>query len=168
MTTVILTGLWCSGKTMAARMIHENGVRMDLDPGGMPDGFEDEAMHYHFTYHPHTLPMDLIRERDAAHPAWGFKHAAAWENLHPQSVASVFREPRVIVMHRDVVNLHVETRMPMKDIAMETVKTLQWAARLECPVLHVSSEMLFRAPQSVGEMIRGFLRLREFSMGTEA
>ena len=160
MTTIILTGLWGSGKTMAARIIHEQGVRMDLALGGIAEDFEDEQMHYHLTFHPHTLPIGLIRARDEAHPAWGFKHAAAWDNLHPQSVHNIFRSPRVVMLHRDPANLAAHTQMRRRDVLAAMARAEEWAARLECPVLHLSSETLFRAPQSAAETLRGFLGVK--------
>ncbi len=174
MTTIILTGQPGSGKTMLARIIQEIGVPMVLSDGEEADSFEDADMKHAATFYPFDFPIDVLRARDAVHPIWGFKFALINNSLAPITI-NQFRAPRVIIMHRDICQVAAHNKFDLARANEEDGRLLYFARHLECPVLHLSSELLFRNPVNAVQMVETFIGIAafretvgQFSMGTEA
>jgi hypothetical protein len=156
MKTVILTGVWNTGKDYAAAMLQDLGVMMKF---GVRDDatFDDSELAYLFSHHPQTIPVDIIRQRDARGFDWGTKLGEFWNCCAPTSVGQIFTSPHVIIMQRDLAVVHEESGHSLEEIAEEVTRSLHWARRLTCPVMHLSSETMFRNREGAMASVRDFI-----------
>jgi hypothetical protein len=159
MKTVILTGVWNTGKAHAAALLQDLGIKMDYDVRGEPAAFEDYELYYIFAHHPSTISVNTIRKRDADGLMWGTKIGMFWNLCAPVTVPQLFRKPYVIVMQRDIAAVNREAGIRYDEIIEEIGRSLYWTSRLTCPAMHLSSELLFRDPDSARKQLRYFLQI---------
>ena len=157
MKTIILTGLWNTGKDFAAEILQNLGVNMGL---GVRQNFGprcDDELAYLFDAHPQTIPVqEVIRRRDALGVDWGTKQVMFWNKCSPVTMTDIFTNPRVIIMQRDLAVIQQETGRGEEDIAEEITRSLHWKRRLSCPVMHLSAEMMFRYPDRAQNVMASF------------
>ena len=155
MKTIILTGVWNTGKDHAAAMLHKLGIKMDYGNQAQPT-LDDYELAYLFSMHPQTIPVDLIRNRDLVEVDWGTKMGEFWNCCSHATVDQLFTNPRVIIMQRDLAIIRQESGRCEDEIAEEISRSVYWAKRLSCPVLHLSAEMMFRYPDRAQNVMASF------------
>ena len=160
--TLIVTGVARSGTSMVARVLSGAGVFMGQNHDDVV--FEDTDLRDLFTdaaVDPERLGT-LLRDRDRAHPVWGFKRP----HLHVQGPAAIelFRNPSVVVMVRDPVAIaernaiseQLDVLHALSTATSDLQQMMQFVESLTCPVLLVSYEKALRQPS------RFIARLIEF------
>lgn len=155
--TVIITGVGRSGTSMAAAVIDALGV--PLGGGWQPGIYEDDQMRTAFYHFYHDMRASTIARYNDRHARWGFKFPSIHRHMHPPETGQ-FRNPRLVVMHRDAVSVACRARMDVSPVLAEQAAMAAFADKVTCPVLMPSYEKALRYPKAFTAALAAFCGVR--------
>ena len=162
--TLIVTGVARSGTSMVASVLREAGVFVGqfLREVVVEDAQILELLRTR------NMPAlrQLIGERNAAFPVWGFKLPNLHAHLRHDELA-LFRNPHLVLIYRDPVAVAVRGALSEHYNAIEAVAAtcaaqdglLHFMRRAGCPTLLLSYEKTLVTPQPVIDALLSFCGL---------
>jgi hypothetical protein len=159
--TFIVTGLYRSGTSLVANILQQLGIFMGREINDIV--FEDEAIAGILAASDMAALQQLIAERNAGHPRWGFKYPLLCGVLAPSQV-SLFDRPRIIATFRDLVAMAARTSLSeykdpihvLRDLAAEQTAIANFVSEIGCPTLLLSYEKALAFPQDFIDAIMRF------------
>jgi len=162
--TLIVTGVARSGTSMVANVLREAGLYLGEFLREVV--VEDAQILELLRTRDMAALRQLIGERNAAFPVWGFK----LPNLHAllrHDELTMFRNPYLVLIYRDPVAVAVRAALSEYYDAVEAVAAtgaaqeglLQFMHRAGCPALLLSYEKTLISPQPVIDALLSFCGL---------
>jgi hypothetical protein len=109
--TYIVIGVARSGTSILAGALHHLGLFMGDDCARRP-AFEDPNLRTHILANDWQSARNLIAKYDKIYPKWGTKIPALIDHL--ELAHSSFRNPRYIIIYRDIFSIANRNRISMK------------------------------------------------------
>lgn len=169
--TVVVLGVARSGTTAVASVLQALGVFMGERLGSV---LEDVALSEAVEARDGRRLRDLVNQRNADHPVWGWKRPSALE--HVDAWKEAFRNPYVIAVFRDPFAIANRNRISMLTDVFQnmarSVKQLDAMVRFlegrKGPVLLCSYEKILAFPEAFVKAVDDFLDLNAAELWTEA
>lgn len=162
--TLIVTGVARSGTSMVASVLREAGLFLGQFVREVV--VEDAQMLELLRTRNMAALRQLIGERNAAFPVWGFKLPNLHAHLRHDEVA-LFRNPQLILIYRDPVAVAVRGALSEHYNAIDAVAAtgtaqdglLHFMRRTGCPALLLSYEKALIAPHAMIDTLLSFCGL---------
>lgn len=163
--TLIVTGIARSGTSLVAGMLRDAGIFM----GQFLHEVVEEDAAILDALHSRDMEMlrSMIRDRNAAHPCWGFKVPNLHAFLKHNELAQ-FRNPHLLVIYRDPVAVTVRNALSehfgeLDGLAAATSAAYalaRFVQRAPCPVLLLSYEKALAFPNLLVDSVLEFCDLK--------
>jgi len=133
--------------------------------------YEDFEIGYAIRYFFDDIRAQIIEKRNAAFPRWGFKFPTLQNHLFPPEIHK-FRNPRLVVMSRDIAAVANRINLSEKDMGLsDTWAALKEANRQEtdllrflelgeCPTAFFSYEKFLAFPSECVNILAAFTGIK--------